>query len=219
MTRKALVGGGVAVLLGVLTFVALRAQQKSAPKMGTLTVQDRLEIQELLHRYMFILDSCDNHNNGYEYADLYTPDGTFSNEFHGREELARAAGRTSDGNCSPIRLRGSMNQIHLNVGEIIEPTPEGAKGISYLLMVDGPANELYWSGWYEDMYVKTPKGWRFKSRNHLGGTRVGLPADLTAARQLWEREPTPAGSRTLLGRGAASSQAIARDPLKWLAER
>ena len=69
MTRKALVGGGVAVLLGVVTFVALRAQQKSAPKMGTLTVQDRLEIQELLHRYMFILDSCDNHNNGSEYAD------------------------------------------------------------------------------------------------------------------------------------------------------
>ncbi len=192
MTRKTLVGGGAAVLLGILTFVALQAlqAQQSAPKKGTLTAEDRLEIQELLHRYMFVLDSCDNHNNGYEYADLYTPDGTFSNEFHGREQLARAAGRTSDGKCSPIRLRGSMNQIHLNMGEIIEPTPEGAKGISYLLMVDGPANELYWSGWYEDvlredaervaLQIEEPP-WRHQSRSagrpYCGTSAVGTRAN------------------------------------------
>jgi SnoaL-like domain len=219
LTRKTFVSA-LAALTALLVVVALQAQQQSAQKRApTLTTQDRLDIQELLHRYMFILDSCDNHNNGYDYADLYTPDGTFGAEARGREALARAAGRTSDGNCSPIRKRGPLNQVHINVGEIIEPTAEGAKGISYLLMIDGPAHEIYWSGWYEDVYLKTPKGWRFKSRNHVGGAKVGMPADLSAARQLWESEPTPAGSRTLLGRAGAQPQAIARDPLRWLAER
>ena len=216
LTWKTLLSGGVGVLMGVL---ALAACQTTAERSTGLTVQDRLEIQELLHRYMFILDSCDNHNNGYDYADLYTPDGTFTNQAHGREALAKAAGRTSDGGCSPIRLRGAMNQVHLNIGEIIEPTPEGAKGISYLLMIDGPAHEIYWNGWYEDVYARTPQGWRFKSRNHVGGAKVGVPPELSAARALWEDEPTPAGSRTLVGRAPASAQSIARDPLKWLAER
>ena len=219
MTKKTLLGSGVGFLAGIVVVVLLQAQQRGPQSTATLSLQDRLEIQELLHRYMFILDSCDNHNNGYDYADLYTPDGTFTNDAHGREALARAAGRTSDGNCRAIRLRGTMNQVHINLGEIVEPTPEGAKGISYLLMVDGPAHEIYWNGWYEDVYVKTPQGWRFKSRNHVGGSKVGVPADLAAARALWEDEPTPAGSRTLLGRAPASPQPIARDPLKWLAER
>ena len=158
-----------------------------------LTAEDRIEIQELLSRYMFILDSCDNHNNGYDYADLYTPDGSFGTQYKGREQLAKAAGRTPDGGCSPDRLRGPNNQIHLNVGEVIVPTPEGAKGTSYLLMVDGPANQLYWAGWYEDVYVKTKGGWRFKSRTHVSGARAGIPA-----------------------KAGAANPGISRDPLKWV---
>jgi SnoaL-like protein len=219
MTWKSLLSGAVGVLAGVFALAVVQAWQKGSETAGRLTVQDRLEIQELLHRYMFILDSCDNHNNGYDYADLYTPDGTFTNQAHGREALAKAAGRTSDGKCSPIRLRGAMNQVHLNIGEIIEPTSDGAKGISYLLMIDGPANEIYWNGWYEDVYARTPQGWRFKSRNHVGGAKVGVDSQLASARALWEDEPTSAGSRTLLSRVQSSQQPMARDPLKWLAER
>ncbi len=193
-------------------------QAQQASRTPTLTAADRLEIQALLHRYMFVLDSCPDHNNGYDYADLYTEDGSFKGGPKGREALARAAGRTSDGNCKPIRHRGTMNQIHINVAPIIEPDPEGARGISYLMMIDGPTNEIYWNGWYQDVYVKTPKGWRFKSRNHVGHTAVGVPADLSSARELWEREPTPAGSRTLVGKSPLTEGApISRDPLKWLA--
>jgi hypothetical protein len=219
ITKKSLFSGALGLLAGVVGLAAVQACQATSAKPAQLTVQDRQEIQELLHRYMFILDSCDNHNNGYDYADLYTPDGTFTNAAHGREELAKAAGRTSDGGCKPFRLRGPMNQIHLNMGEIIEPTADGAKGISYLLMIDGPQHEIYWNGWYEDVYARTPHGWRFKSRNHVGGAKVGVPADLSAARSLWEEEPTPAGSRTLLGRAQVKPEGIARDPLNWLAER
>ena len=199
-------------------YTLLEAQQRtSSPQ--PFTAADRLEIQELLHRYMYVLDSCPDHANGYEYADLYTEDGLFGRATKGREALARAAGRTTDGACSEFRKRGAMNQVHVNVAPIIEPTADGnARGISYLLMMDGPAHEIYWNGWYQDIYARTPKGWRFKSRSHVGGTRAGVPADLSAARALWEREPTPAGSRSLLAKAKPDPQPrIAEDPLKWLA--
>ena len=52
----------------------------------------------------------------------------------------------------------------MNVGEIIVPTAEGAKGISYLLMIDGPANQIYWAGWYEDAGAKRHGKRRTKGR-------------------------------------------------------
>ncbi len=215
VTWKTLAAGlvGALALVGAWT-IASAAQQKGGAE--PLTAADRIEIQQLLSRYMYVLDSCPDHNNGYDYADLYTDDGTFGTR-KGREELARAAGRTPQGGCQPHRYRGPINQVHLNVAPIIEPDPQGARGISYLMMVDGPANEVYWSGWYQDVYARTPKGWRFKSRLHVGGPAAGINADLAAARQQWEVEPTPAGSRGMLGKGKPSPVAISGDPLKWLA--
>ena len=216
---KSLVGAAVVLLACIGAFSIVQAQQqKSDAKVPTLTAEDRLEIQELMNRYMFVLDSCPDHNNGYGYADLYTEDGQFGTG-KGREALAAAAGRTPSGGCKPIRHRGNMNQIHMNVSPIIVAAPGGARGISYLMMIDGPTNEIYWNGWYQDVYAKTAKGWRFKSRLHVGGARAGLPSDLTSARALWEDEPTPAGSRTLLGKstGRGAQGPVSVDPLKWLA--
>ena len=177
-----------------------------------LTAEDRLEIQELLHRYMFILDAGENHDNGYGYADLFTEDGTFGGRPPGREALAAAAGRQVDGSYNSVHTRGEQNQIHLNVGEIIVPTAEGARGISYLLMIDGPANQIYWAGWYEDVYVKTPKGWRFKSRVHVSGTKAGIPGNAAAMRREWQKMLL----ERVDGAGEASADPIARDPLNWV---
>jgi hypothetical protein len=210
---------GVAIV-GVLAYVA---SQASGETHGGLTAEDKIEIQELLHKYMFVLDSCPDHDGGYAYADLYTEDGQFASQdaqfgmkVTGRDNLAALAGRMPDGSCAPIRQRGAMNQVHMNVTPIIEPSPEGARGISYLMMIDGPAHEVYWNGWYHDVYAKTAKGWRFKSRLHVGGGAVGVPLDLAAARGLWEREPTPAGSRSLIGKSEQKPEPLASDPLKWL---
>jgi len=176
-----------------------------------LTAEDRFEIQELLHRYMFILDAGENHDNGYGYADLYTEDGTFGSRPPGREALASAAGRQPDGSYSEIHQRGAQNQIHMNVGEIIVPTEDGAKGISYLLMIDGPANQIYWAGWYEDVYAKTPNGWRFKSRVHVAGSKAGIPANAGAMRQEWQKQ-----AMQHLQADDKPAVAIARDPLRWV---
>jgi hypothetical protein len=62
--------------------------------------------------------------------------------------------------------------VHTTINLVIEPTPEGAKGKSYLVYPGlrgefvGPDNTGYVGG-YEDVYVKTAAGWRFKSRIHV----------------------------------------------------
>jgi hypothetical protein len=80
-------------------------------------------------------------------------------------------------------------------------------------MIDGPANQIYWAGWYEDVYVKTPKGWRFKSRVHVAGTKAGIPPNAAAIRQAWYKELLACVD----GESATvKPEEIARDPLKWV---
>jgi hypothetical protein len=170
-------------LAGCLLAGTTAAAQQPAGAARTLTALDYFEIEQLLHRYMFALDTCAN--NGYEYADLFTADGKIAASAYGppvqftlqgREALARISGGGVDttrrypeppGCQSKLRVRGPENQIHLNLGLVLEPTPEGAKGKSYLLMIhDGTHNPPQYAGWYEDEFVKTPGGWRFKTRVH-----------------------------------------------------
>jgi hypothetical protein len=194
-------------IVAAVTWVAAQAQQRSAAP--TLTAEDREEIRALLHRYMFYLDNCPGSNNGYDYADLYTEDGRFgANGTPGREALARASGRREDGSCAPQRHRGPRTQIHLNIGEIIEPSPEGARGTSYLLMIDGTGGQIYWDGWYEDIYVKTPRGWRFKQRVHVNNERAGIsPAALQHRREIAAATATMEPHPTI---------PVSRDPVKWV---
>jgi len=215
----AFAGGGCAVAFIVGAFAVGHAQQK----VPTLTPADRLEIQELLNRYVFILDSCPDHHNGLEFADLFTEDGALGNS-KGREALARAAGLTSDGNCLPRRVRGETNQIHLNLAPIIVPSPEGARGTSYLLEMDGPAKQIYWSGWYEDTYVKTAKGWRFKTRVRGAGLEAGIPANAPALRGELDRivseslaKNGPQAATAAGSGGDAQGRGTPRrhDPLNW----
>jgi hypothetical protein len=158
---------------------------------------------------MFYLDNCPGSNSGYDYADLYTEDGRFgATGTPGREALARAAGRREDGSCAPQRHRGPRTQIHLNMGEIIEPSPEGARGTSYLMMIDGTGGQIYWDGWYEDIYVKTPKGWRFKQRVHVNNERAGIsPAALQHRREIAAATGTMEPHPTI---------PVSRDPVKWV---
>jgi hypothetical protein len=52
---------------------------------------------------------------------------------------------------------------------VITATTEGVTGKSYLLAigVGGDPTKIERQGGYEDVYVKTPNGWRFKSRVHV----------------------------------------------------
>ena len=165
--------------------VALLAVPAFAQKPMTLTAMDYVEIQQLVAKYAKYIDSCSN--NGYDYADLFTADGIFLpivggkaiTGIQGREKLAEVSGGGSKG-CKNV---GWITQgvRHLYPNHVIEPTPEGAKGTVDMMMLGlgGDPNKIQYDGYYEDIYVKTPQGWRFKQRTHhalLSGGRPAAPA-------------------------------------------
>jgi len=163
----------VAALLGG---VSVAAQTPAARKVTPLTALDYAEIQQLLHKYAFALDTCSG--NGYDYADLYTPDGVFywgigGRKSVGREELAEAAGGGKQG-CRKLKTANRENpiQTHMTVNAVIEASPEGAIGKSYLVYpgvqgISGDGTHTGHVGGYQDVYVKTDNGWRFKKRIHV----------------------------------------------------
>jgi hypothetical protein len=61
---------------------------------------------------------------------------------------------------------------------VITPTPEGAVGTVDMLMIGlgGDPNKIQYDGHYEDVYVKTAQGWRFKQRTHHALLNGGQPA-------------------------------------------
>jgi hypothetical protein len=186
------------ICAGMLTLVIVQARQKAASsstKAMVLTAQDYIDIQQLAARYAYAIDKCTN--SGYDYADLYTPDGVFSiadehgvpgtARFEGRDRLAEADGGGRGGCVDPKTVPDRYSMSHIVANLVITPTAEGATGRSYLLVVgfgDPTAKEAarkpvaaYAWGWYNDVYAKTAKGWRFKSRVHVW---PGMPDSLRA---------------------------------------
>src|ERR1700733_1759333 len=168
--RKKLVA---AICLGMLALVVVLAERKAAgssTKPMGLTAEDYIEIQQLTARYGYAIDKCTN--SGYDYADLYTPDGVFSvadengvpatARFEGRDRLAVAAGGGKSGCGDPKTVPDRYSMSHMVANLVITPTPEGATGKSYLLVVGfgdptakqaAPVKAYEW-GWYDDAYVK-----------------------------------------------------------------
>src|SRR5215472_7328474 len=169
--RKALL-----VILGIAAAGPLVTSIPAATKVPTLTALDYIEIQQLVNQYAFAIDTCSN--NGYDYADLYTPDGVFywgvgARKSVGREQLAEAAGGGKNG-CQKLQRATPEKPLatHTTVNLIIEPSAEGAIGKSYLVypgdlgLHSDPTHSGHVGG-YQDVYVKTSNGWRFKSRLHV----------------------------------------------------
>ena len=182
-------------LLALVVFLVQGKTARSADEGMVLTAQDYIEIQQLAARYAYAIDKCTN--SGYDYADLYTPDGVFSiadengvpaaARFEGRERLAEAAGGGKGGCIDPKTAPDRYSMAHIVANLVITPKPGGATGKSYLLVVGfgdplakesaaHPARAFAWGG-YDDVYAKTPKGWRFKSRVHVW---PGMPESLRA---------------------------------------
>jgi len=141
-----------------------------------LDAQDHLDIRQLIDAYTHLLDNC--RNNGNDYADLFTEDGTFGVSsqwgsgakiwFRGREALRRAGGGGERSCREPLP---GAPMYHININPVITPTRSGARAQSTLLTVtndtDSRGDIVHWEGGYEDTFEKTPQGWRFKSRVHV----------------------------------------------------
>ena len=178
----------LAVIVGLAVIVAagLYLQQTGAEATAeeavegnmALTTADYVEIRNLYAKYNHYVDT--GKDEGWAYANLWTEDGTFhinlapSRIVQGAEELAvlaNGAGTGHDfpghGPTSDTRPHPIVKAAHHAVNVMIEPSPEGAMGSAYLLMINSPAtsqSEHGLSAIYTDRLVKTPEGWKYKMR-------------------------------------------------------
>ena len=184
------------MLTACIATAAARAQvaQAQTAKPMELTALDYIQIQQLVAKYAQYIDTCSN--NGYDYADLFAEDGFFApfqnrqlgRKAQGREALAKVSGGGPEGCTGAGWIRQGVHHIYVN--HIIDPTLDGAKGQVNMLMIGlgGDKNKIEHDGYYEDTYVKTAAGWKFKSRIHhatydpgqgRGGQRGAAPAAAT----------------------------------------
>lgn len=147
----------------------------------TLTADDYIEIQQLVNKLNFALDYCTG--RGRDFAELFAEGGRFIIDRgdgepivrETREALIELAGGES---CESRRTPPSSYILHLAESLVIEPTAFGARGQSYAIypssqgkfFSDDVAGQL---GIYHDEYVRTPDGWRFRSRRHEVNPVVG----------------------------------------------
>jgi hypothetical protein len=148
----------IVVVCAVAAVAIVRAQRGSAAPTPGLTPQDYLDIQQLVSNYPYGLDG--NTDNGATYASLFAPGAVFGRpRTEGRENLMALA------NTQP---RGANYVRHFITNHVIEPVPGGAIGKEYAVIIDIGENNnpgrIALGGRYDDEYVKTPQGWKFKTR-------------------------------------------------------
>ena len=150
----------IVVLLAIPVGWALRAQ---TPRPATLAAGDYIEIQQLVARYPYAVDM--HGGDGSAYAALFTPDASFGTQAKGTAQLAELAAKTNKDRSGPAFTR------HFVTNVVIKPSPDGATGRSYLVALDisegGKPTTILHGGHYDDVYVKTPQGWRIKSRTYV----------------------------------------------------
>ena len=146
-------------LVGVVTsFVwAAHGPDGDAP---ALTGQDHAEIMRLYGMY--------NQGSDFRDAELFVSafadDAVFTTgpdqEVVGREALLAQRAERYQGQTGDNRRR------HYNSSFVITPTADGAKGLAYwtLMDVSGEQPTPVVSGYYDDVFVKTPAGWKIKTR-------------------------------------------------------
>lgn len=143
------------VLLVLAAAVVMSAGEVRAQQ--TLTAEDRAQIQDLSARYAKALGGCDAE----AYADLFVPQtGYFASnirgEVVGRERLMALV--RSERHC--IGGAPAANTPPRPVPTVaIESSSKGVTGRADLGNV----------GYYDDEYVKTPKGWQIKARTVITG--------------------------------------------------
>jgi uncharacterized protein YbdZ (MbtH family) len=150
----------IAALLAIPAGWALHAQ---ISKPGTLTATDYLELQQLVARYSYAVDM--HGGDGSAFAALFTPDGSLGTQAKGTAQLSEFAAQTNKDRSGPGFTR------HFVTNVVIKPAPGGATGRSYLVTLDisetGQPAKMISGGHYDDVYVKTPQGWRIKSRDYV----------------------------------------------------
>lgn len=159
------------------------AQQRKPASHVLLPPEDYNEIQQLYGLYARSVDPGSRRDASW----LFAQDGVFKpNEqtFTGQKELKDW--------FLQLQKRFSHGTRHFSTSYVIIGTPDGgARGSAYMMTVEqkgeGKPVEVTGFGKYEDRFVKTPDGWRFKERIYRaepfqGSTEAILPSPLPGDR-------------------------------------
>ena len=153
----------VAVLVGVVGFEWVSAQQGSGASPAALTGQDYEQIKELYARY----------NQGSDFRDAELFLSAFAEDAvmtrGGRDIVGMAALRAERAERYAGET-GDNGRRHHNGSFIITPTAEGAKARAYYLLLDVTSRPptMVSSGYYDDVFTRTPDGWRIQHRTLHG---------------------------------------------------
>lgn len=139
----------------------------------TLTVEDYLEIRNVIGYYNLGYDSTARADGGAIVASAFTPDMLFTRDtgqaWRSPKEIADQA----------VRAKGPQ---HWDSNLIITPDAEGARTFNYsvVLQVEPAGSPAAWrnGGSTRMLLVKTPQGWRIKGRyNYTGepGKKTDFP--------------------------------------------
>jgi bifunctional aromatase (cyclase/dehydratase) len=122
-----------------------------------LKVDDYTAIQMLYARYNTAID----HGDGEAWANTFTADGVFANNFKGHDALV---GFVKNWRTNPA-MNGTLRR-HFSADLVISPSAEGATGTVSTLLVDLSTKPVSIASYvtYSDALVKTADGWRFKTR-------------------------------------------------------
>lgn len=149
----------IARFLTRATAIVALAVAGSAAHAADLTTQDYIDIEQLYATYNHAIDSADAE----AWAATFTPDGTFNTRFTGKEGLMGFIKMWRE------KMNGA-NRRHWNSNLRITPSAEGANGTVMLMLLDVGTKppSIASTGMYTDVLVKTPTGWRFKTRQVKG---------------------------------------------------
>ena len=157
--------------VGLLGAAVTWAQQGFQPnKPPDLAIEDYIEIQQLVARYPYPLDT--NPDFGKSYAAQFTEDGIFHDQhdwyYRGHADIESAANLNK-------RPSTPNNVGHFIFSHVIRPTANGGavgNEQNFLISelgeaIDGRRAASIVSYQYQDIYEKTPQGWKFKVRSHF----------------------------------------------------
>jgi 3-phenylpropionate/cinnamic acid dioxygenase small subunit len=135
-----------------------------------LSVEDRLEVNDLYAHYTHCVDTGDYAG----WVDCFTPDGYLAvpvNKIHvqGPEQLEDFARKY-------YKRSGGLER-HLITNITVVADGDGARGISYLTMLVGGSGanppRFTTTATYQDRLVRTERGWRFSGRDLHVDVRPG----------------------------------------------
>ena len=171
---------------------------------NSISVSDRVQIQDLISRYSHTWDSKDAGG----WSDLFVKDGIWANYFAGKKNKSLESGEErlafAEELQGSFRDRGIVTRHH-QTNTLLKKKEDGSiEGKTVFSVIwqhhDEPVPKLMHSGIYRDIYVKTDEGWKFRIRevrfdHQLFKDGEELVPDLTLLKERTRAEHRKLGGR------------------------